>query len=128
MKNFCFLTAFLFINVFAQGIKPDSLPVWRGYENAEEIAEQKDTTEKKENGLQTRGSKSFQTSIGNGGADVQQELRLSMQGEAAEGIFIDAYLVDLGRPAGTEITTTLRETDAAYISVESKRAKLELET
>ena len=126
MKNFCFLITFLFTNIFAQGINPDTLPVWRGYENSEEIAEQKDTTEKKENGLQTRGSKSFQTSIGNGGADVQQELRLSMQGEAAEGIFIDAYLVDLGRPAGTEITTTLRETDAAYISVESKRAKLEL--
>jgi len=126
VKNFYFLTAFLFANIFAQGINPDSLPVWRGYENAEEIAEQKDTTEKKENGLQTKGSKSFQTSIGNGGADIQQELRLSMQGEAADGVFVDAYLVDLGRPAGTEITTTLRETDAAYIGIETKRVKLEL--
>ncbi|MDR3001401.1 MAG: hypothetical protein LBU89_09075, partial [Fibromonadaceae bacterium] len=126
--KFCKLLVFLILirtTVFAQGINPDSLPVWKGYESAVEITEQKDTTEKKES-LQTKGSKSFQTSIGNGGADIQQELRLSIQGEAADGIFIDAYLVDLGRPAGTEITTTLRETDAAYISVESKRMKLEL--
>jgi len=125
VRNFYFSIAFLFANIFAQGINPDSLPVWRGYENAGET-EKKDTTEKKENNLQTKGSKSFQTSIGNGGADIQQELRLSMQGEAAEGVFVDAYLVDLGRPAGTEITTTLRETDAAYIGIESKRVKLEL--
>ncbi len=123
MRNFYFLIAFA--NVFAQGINPDSLPIWKGYEHAEETAK-KDTAEKKENNLQTKGSKSFQTSIGNGGADIQQELRLSMQGEATEGIFIDAYLVDLGHPAGTEITTTLRETDAAYIGIESKRIKLEL--
>ncbi|MDR1830534.1 MAG: hypothetical protein LBQ76_07175, partial [Candidatus Fibromonas sp.] len=78
MKRSFSLIAFLVYGVLAQGINPDSLPVWRGYENAEEIAGQKDTTEKKENGLQTRGSKSLQTSIGDGGADVQQELRLSM--------------------------------------------------
>ncbi len=126
MRNFCFSITFLFANVFAQGINPDSLPVWNGYKNAEEIAEQKDTTEKKENSLQTKGSKSFQTSIGDGGADIQQELRLSMQGEAADGVFVDAYLVDVGRPAGSEITTTLRETDAAYIGIETKRVKLEL--
>ncbi|MCL2100861.1 MAG: hypothetical protein FWH22_04025 [Fibromonadales bacterium] len=111
--------------VFAQGINPDSLPVWRGYESVAEVIELKDTAEKKEN-LQTKGSKSFQTSIGDGGADIQQELRLSIQGEVADGVFIDAYLVDLGRPAGTEVTTTLRETDAAYIGIESKRMKLEL--
>jgi len=108
---------------YGQGINPDSLPVWRGYEAVEA---QKDTVEKKEHNLKTSGSKSFQTSIGDGGADIQQELRLSIQGEAADGIYVDAYLADLGRPAGSEITTTLRETDAAYISVESKRAKLEL--
>ena len=108
---------------FAQGINPDSLPVWKGYETAEE---QKDTAEAKEHNLKTTGSKSFQTSIGTGGADVQQELRLSIQGEAADGVYIDAYLADLGRPAGSEITTTLRETDAAYISVETKKTKLEL--
>lgn len=121
------IIAFLAANVFAiQGIVPDSLPVWRGYENAEEMqAEETAKVERKES-LYTTGSKSFQTSIGSGGADIQQELRLSIQGEAAEGIFIDAYLADLGRPAGTEITTTLREVDAAYIGIESKRGKLEL--
>jgi len=124
-KNPCLLAFFLFVNVFAQGIIPDSLPVWRGYENAMDWAEQKNVPQT-ENTLQTRGSKSLQTSIGNGGADIQQELRLSMQGEATDGIFIDAYLVDLGRPAGTEVSTTLREVDAAYIGVESKWMKLEL--
>jgi len=108
---------------YGQGINPDSLPIWRGYETVEE---QKDSAETKEHNLKTTGSKSFQTSIGNGGADIQQELRLSIQGEAADGVFIDAYLIDLGRPAGTEVTTTLRETDAAYISVETKRTKLEM--
>ena len=108
---------------YGQGINPDSLPIWQGYETVEE---QKDTTEKKEHNLKTTGSKSFQTSIGNGGADIQQELRLSIQGEAADGVYIDAYLADLGRPAGSEVTTTLRETDAAYISVETKRTKLEM--
>jgi hypothetical protein len=116
---------FLLANVFAQGIVPDSLPVWNGYENEVETAPQQDVS-KTENTLQTRGSKSLQTSIGNGGADIQQELRLSVQGEAANGIFVDAYLVDLGRPAGTEVSTTLREVDAAYIGVEGKWAKLEL--
>jgi len=120
-----FLIAFLAANIFAQGIVPDSLPIWKGYENAEETTIQIDTA-KKENALQTKGSKSLQTSIGNGGTDIQQELRLSMQGEAADGIFVDAYLADLGRPAGTEVTSTLRETDEAYIGIESKRAKLEL--
>jgi len=124
-KNPCLLAFFLFVNVFAQGIIPDSLPVWRGYENAMDSAEQKEAPQT-ENALQTRGSKSLQTSIGNGGADIQQELRLSMQGEAADGIFVDAYLVDVGRPAGTEVSTTLREVDAAYIGVESKWTKLEL--
>jgi len=121
----CRLIAFLAANIFAQGINPDSLPVWKGYENTEKLKPENDEPEKKET-LQTRGSKSLQTSVGNGGADIQQELRLSIQGEAADGIYIDAYLMDLGRPAGTEITTTLRETDAAYIGIESKRAKLEL--
>ena len=123
MKNFCFLITFPVVSIFAQGINPDSLPVWKGYEN---VKEQKDLSEAKESSLKTTGSKSLQTSVGNGGSDVQQELRLSIQGEAADGIFIDAYLIDLGRPAGTEITTTLRETDAAYIGIESKSAKLEL--
>ncbi|MCL2283537.1 MAG: hypothetical protein FWC26_09505 [Fibromonadales bacterium] len=118
-----FLILLFAASVFAQGINPDSLPVWKGYES---IDEQKDTAETKEHSLKTTGSKSFQTSIGNGGADIQQELRLSIQGEAADGIYVDAYLADLGRPAGTEVTTTLRETDAAYISLESKRAKLEM--
>jgi hypothetical protein len=121
----CRLIAFLAANIFAQGINPDSLPVWKGYENTEKLKPENDEPEKRET-LQTRGSKSLQTSVGNGGADIQQELRLSIQGEAADGIYIDAYLMDLGRPAGTEITTTLRETDAAYIGIESKRAKLEL--
>jgi hypothetical protein len=125
VKNLCPFTAFLFVKIFAQGFVPDSLPIWEGYENAKETVEQKDSAQTK-NALQTKGSKSLQTSIGNGGADIQQELRLSIQGEAAEGIFIDAYMVDVGRPAGTEITTTLRETDAAYIGIESKRLKFEL--
>lgn len=112
--------------MFAQGFVPDSLPVWKGYVNADEVSQKADSTEKKRNDLQTKGSKSFQTSVGDGGTDIQQELRLSMKGEAADGIFIDAYLVDLGRPAGTEVTTTLREVDAAYIGVEGKHAKLEL--
>ncbi|MDR0517641.1 MAG: hypothetical protein LBH25_11415 [Fibromonadaceae bacterium] len=126
MKNQYFLIVLLTANIFAQGIVPDSLPIWRGYENAATAPEQKNTATKKEGQLQTTGSKSLQTSIGSGGADVQQELRLSVNGEATDGVFIDAYLVDLGRPAGTEITTTLREVDAAYIGIESKRAKLEL--
>jgi len=124
-KNPCLLAFFLSANVFAQGIIPDSLPVWKGYENAMDSAEQKDVPQT-ENTLQTKGSKSLQTSIGNGGADIQQELRLSMQGEVADGVFVDAYLMDLGRPAGTEVSTTLREVDAAYIGVESKWVKLEL--
>jgi hypothetical protein len=126
VKKSCLLIFFLTLNVFAQGINPDSLPVWKGYENTTEIVAQENTSEAEKNTLQTKGSKSLQTSIGNGGADVQQELRLSIQGEATDGVFVDAYLVDVGRPAGTEVTTTLREVDAAYIGIESKRAKLEL--
>jgi hypothetical protein len=116
---------FLTLDVFAQDINPDSLPVWRGYESTPEVA-QENAPESEKNTLQTKGSKSLQTSIGNGGTDIQQELRLSIQGEATEGVFVDAYLVDVGRPAGTEVTTTLREVDAAYIGIETKRAKLEL--
>jgi hypothetical protein len=126
VKKTYLLIFFLSLDIFAQGINPDSLPVWRGYENTAEIIAQESTPETEKNTLQTRGSKSLQTSIGNGGADIQQELRLSIQGEATDGVFVDAYLIDVGRPAGTEVTTTLREVDAAYIGIESKRVKLEL--
>ncbi|MCL1966413.1 MAG: hypothetical protein FWF67_00865, partial [Fibromonadales bacterium] len=125
MKKAYLFILFLTLDVFAQGFNPDSLPVWRGYESTPEVA-QENVPEAEKNTLQTKGSKSLQTSIGNGGTDIQQELRLSIQGEATDGIFIDAYLVDVGRPAGTEVTTTLREVDAAYIGIESKRVKLEL--
>ena len=76
--------------------------------------------------LQTAGSKFIQVIVGDGGTEVNQELHLSIQGEAVPGVFIDALLSDVGRDAGEERTATLEEVDEVHFRVETSKAFLHL--
>ena len=64
--------------------------------------------------------------VGDGGTEVNQELHLSVQGEATPGVFIDALLSDVGREAGEERTATLQEVDEVHFRVETENLFLHL--
>ena len=107
----------------------DSVPVFRGipflrndsakaFEAEEEV---KDSLK-----LQTSGSKTIQVIVGDGGTEVNQELHLSIQGEATKGVYVDALLSDVGREAGEERTATLQEVDEVHFRVETEHLFLHL--
>lgn len=108
----------------------DSIPIWRGvpflkkeavWEASDEQAFESDSAK-----LQMAGSKTIQVIVGDGGTEVNQELHLSIQGEATRGVFVDALLSDVGREAGEERTATLREVDEVRFRVESEHLFLHL--
>lgn len=103
----------------------DSLPVWNEPQNKKNLDVllpiQKDTLK-----LATRGSKTIQVVVGDGGTQVDQELRLSIQGEIAPSVYIDALLSDVGRSPGDQNTATLQEVDQIYFRVESPHVSLHL--
>lgn len=107
----------------------DSVPVWRGVPflkdsslSAPDSGEVEDSARR----LETAGSKTIQVIVGDGGTEVNQELHLSIRGEATHGVWIDALLSDVGREAGEERTATLREVDEVHFRVESEHAFLHL--
>lgn len=105
----------------------DSLPVWNESLAARDAIEAvsadsvPDTLK-----LETSGSKTISVAVGDGGTEMDQELHLSMKGYAAEGVYIDALLSDVGRSAGDQSTATLQEVDQVYFRVESRRLQLHL--
>ena len=108
----------------------DSVPIWRGvpFLKQDSLKSQRNAepSERDTLRLQTRGSKTIQVTVGDGGTEVDQELRLSVQGEATRGVYIDALLSDVGREAGSERTATLQEVDEVHFRVESERLFLHL--
>lgn len=100
------------------GIIPDSLPVWSEAPLASETALQPVIQDS--SNLTTSGSKSVSVRVGDGGTDISQELRLSIQGEVRPGLDVDAHLVDVGREAGDQSTATLQEVDRMYFKLSGK--------
>ena len=105
----------------------DSLPVWNP-----SILENKtvEGTPVKEDSsraeIETHGYKTMQVTVGDGGTQVDQELRLSIQGTLADSVYIDALLSDVDRKAGDQTTATLQEVDQIYFRVESPHTMLHL--
>ena len=122
-----FWLGLLLLSVLAWGMDTDSLPVWdpamlvRGNSSAQ-IA---DASTRKDS-LETHGYKTVQITVGDGGTQVDQELRLSIQGRLTDSVYIDALLSDVGRRAGDQTTATLREVDQIYFRVESPHYFLHL--
>lgn len=103
----------------------DSIPIWGG--EKEQADFQSEAPIKKDSlKLVTRGSKTLQVVVGDGGTEVDQELRLSIQGEVAPSVFIDALLSDVGRSPEDQNTATLQEVDQIYFRVESPYVSLHL--
>lgn len=121
------------LSTIAFGMDVESLPVWdpavlvRGEQyvvrNASETSV--DTTSRKDS-LETHGYKTMQITVGDGGTQVDQELKLSIQGKLADSVYVDALLSDVGRKAGDQTTATLRDVDQIYFRVESPHAFLHL--
>lgn len=111
----------------------DSLPVWdpailvRGQnEEAALGAYQTSVNEPRRDSIETHGFKTMQITVGDGGTQVDQELRLSIAGRLSDSVWIDALLSDVGRRAGDQTTATLREVDQIYFRVESPNFFLHL--
>lgn len=104
--------------------------MWRGVPFAKEVRAAEEASsgrfERDSLRLRTSGSKTIQVIVGDGGTEVNQELHLSVQGEATKGVFVDALLSDVGREAGEERTATLQEVDEVHFRVESEHLFLHL--
>ena len=113
--------------VYAFGMDVDSLPVWNPaiLAHGGVSAAEPDTASRRDS-LETHGYKTMQITVGDGGTQVDQELRLSIQGKLTDSVYIDALLSDVGRRAGDQTTATLREVDQIYFRVESPNAFLHL--
>ncbi|SHK63672.1 hypothetical protein [Fibrobacter sp. UWB12] len=125
----------LFVSL-AFALDVDSLPVWdpsilekNALENASETADFVATTDASDSShaeIETHGYKTMQVTVGDGGTQVDQELRLSIQGRLSDSVYIDALLSDVDRKAGDQTTATLQEVDQIYFRVESPFAVLHL--
>lgn len=124
---------------FAFALDVDSLPVWdpsilekNALENASGNASESaipvsaDAPDSLRAEIETHGYKTMQVTVGDGGTQVDQELRLSIQGRLADSVYIDALLSDVDRKAGDQTTATLQEVDQIYFRVESPYAMLHL--
>lgn len=111
----------------AWGMDVDSLPKWdpallaRG-----ELFVPNVESPERTDSLETHGYKMVQITVGDGGTQVDQELRLSITGRLTDSVYIDALLSDVGRRAGDQTTATLREVDQIYFRVESPHYFLHL--
>ena len=111
----------------------DSLPVWNPSilenvasspsENTETSGASNDSSHAD---IETHGYKTMKVTVGDGGTQVDQELRLSIQGKLADSVYIDALLSEVDRKAGDQTTATLQDVDQIYFRVESPYAILHL--
>lgn len=120
----------------ARGMNVDSLPIWDPailvHENLDvertgglETANA-ETEKANRDSIETHGYKMMQITVGDGGTQVDQELRLSIMGRLSDSVWIEALLSDVGRRAGDQTTATLREVDQIYFRVESPNYFLHL--
>lgn len=109
-------------------LSEDSVPVFRGipFLKSDSLSPNDEGASRDSLKLETSGSKTVQVILGDGGTEVNQELHLSVRGEATKGVYIDALLSDVGREAGEERTATLEEVDEVHFRVETERGFLHL--
>lgn len=113
----------------AFALNVDSLPVWnpdylvRGYASEPVV---KDSAVVEHSNIETHGYKTMQVTVGDGGTQVDQELRLSVQGNVSKNVYVDALLSDVDRKAGDQTTATLQEVDQVYFRVEHPNFLLHL--
>ena len=126
MSRQFWLGLFLFA-VCAFGMDVDSLPVWDPslLARSNSFVQNSDTAARRDS-IETHGYKTVQVTVGDGGTQVDQELRLSITGKLTDSVYVDALLSDVGRRAGNQTTATLREVDQIYFRVESPHYFLHL--
>lgn len=126
MSRQFWLGLFLFA-VCAFGMNVDSLPVWDPslLARSNSFVQNSDTAARRDS-IETHGYKTVQVTVGDGGTQVDQELRLSITGKLTDSVYVDALLSDVGRRAGDQTTATLREVDQIYFRVESPHYFLHL--
>ncbi|MDD5943855.1 hypothetical protein [Fibrobacter sp.] len=126
MSRQFWLGLFLFA-VCAFGMNVDSLPVWDPslLTRNNSFVRNLDTASRHDS-IETHGYKTVQVTVGDGGTQVDQELRLSITGKLTDSVYVDALLSDVGRRAGDQTTATLREVDQIYFRVESPHYFLHL--
>ena len=126
MSRQFWLGLFLFA-VCAFGMDVDSLPVWDPslLTRNNSFVQNSDTASRRDS-IETHGYKTVQVTVGDGGTQVDQELRLSITGKLTDSVYVDALLSDVGRRAGDQTTATLREVDQIYFRVESPHYFLHL--
>ena len=122
-----FWLGLLLFAVCAFGMDVDSLPVWDPSILARNssVAAAADSVARSDS-IETHGYKTVQVTVGDGGTQVDQELRLSITGKLTDSVYVDALLSDVGRRAGDQTTATLREVDQIYFRVESPHYFLHL--
>ena len=123
------LFALLLLAIYSHSLQVDSLPLWNDSLLASDHFQTEDSladSTKNFNALETSGSKTISVVVGDGGTEVDQELRLSMKGFVTDSVYIDAFLSDVGRSAGDQNTATLQEVDQVYFRVECPFALLHL--
>jgi len=126
MSRQFWLGLFLFA-ACAFGMNVDSLPVWNPslLARSNSFVQNSDTASRHDS-IETHGYKTVQVTVGDGGTQVDQELRLSITGKLTDSVYVDALLSDVGRRAGDQTTATLREVDQIYFRVESPHYFLHL--
>ena len=126
MSRQFWLGLFLFA-VCAFGMDVDSLPVWDPslLARSNSFVQNSDNAARRDS-IETHGYKTVQVTVGDGGTQVDQELRLSITGKLTDSVYVDALLSDVGRRAGDQTTATLREVDQIYFRVESPHYFLHL--
>ena len=97
-----------------------SIPVWDpSVEDSQVTKPVTEDSSQRTDSLETHGYKTMEITVGDGGTQVDQELRLSIKGRLTDSVYIDALLSDVGRKAGDQTTSTLREVDQIYFRVEA---------
>ena len=78
-------------------LSEDSVPVFRGipFLKSDSLSPNDEGASRDSLKLETSGSKTVQVILGDGGTEVNQELHLSVRGEATKGVYIDALLSDV---------------------------------
>lgn len=118
MKLAVVLGGLLALTASARNIQ--SIPVWDpSVLDSKESKPVFEDSVRRTDSLETHGYKTMEITVGDGGTQVDQELRLSIQGRLTDSVYIDALLSDVGRKAGDQTTSTLREVDQIYFRVEA---------
>lgn len=118
MKLAVVLWGLLALTAFARNIQ--SIPVWDpSVLDGSESKPVFEDSSRRTDSLETHGYKTMEITVGDGGTQVDQELRLSITGRLTDSVYIDALLSDVGRKAGDQTTSTLREVDQIYFRVEA---------